>query len=258
MTPEQFVVAHTAISRAPLVPEVALHLASEITPIWQATESWLAEQNIEPPFWAFAWPGGQALARYLLDNPEAVRGQSVFVFAAGSGIDAIAAAVVVAMAACYGIFRMSLEAGRASVRLRTMLVQINIPQDAARPLWDPVDVHVAYEEETLRAFDELGKEDRQGGQATSKRPDWVMWPESALTGRILRAGDGAWATWRENEDTIARVRAAGDFQLLHGVNEIEAVDDGADGLEMKEGARVCTVSARQPRRGSRTSRRSRP
>jgi apolipoprotein N-acyltransferase len=153
-------------------------------------------------------------------------------------IDAIAAAVVVAMVACYGIFRMSLEAGRASVRLKTMLVQINIPQDAARPLWDPVEVHMAYEEETLRAFDELGKEDRQGGQAAPKRPDWVMWPESALTGRILRADDGAWATWRENEDTIARVRAAGDFQLLHGVNEIEAVDDGLGGLEMKEGARV--------------------
>jgi predicted nicotinamide N-methyase len=63
VTPEEFVASQTVIARAPLVPEVALHLASEITPIWQATEAWLAEQNIEPPFWAFAWPGGQALAR---------------------------------------------------------------------------------------------------------------------------------------------------------------------------------------------------
>jgi predicted nicotinamide N-methyase len=92
VTPEEFVAAHTAISRVPLVPEVALHLASEITPIWQATEAWLAEQNIEPPFWAFAWPGGQALARAVLDDPALVAGKRVLDFAAGCGIAAIAAA----------------------------------------------------------------------------------------------------------------------------------------------------------------------
>ncbi|MBR0679726.1 methyltransferase [Roseomonas eburnea] len=92
MTPEEFVRAHTAIGRAPLVPEIALHLASEITPIWQATETWLAERNIEPPFWAFAWPGGQATARLLLDEPARVAGKRVLDFAAGCGIAAIAAA----------------------------------------------------------------------------------------------------------------------------------------------------------------------
>ena len=92
MTPEEFVAQHTEISRAPLVPEVALHLASEITPIWQATEAWLAEQNIEPPFWAFAWPGGQALARAVFDQPSLVAGKRVLDFAAGCGIAAIAAA----------------------------------------------------------------------------------------------------------------------------------------------------------------------
>ena len=61
--------AQTMPGRAPLVPEISLHLASEITPIWQATEAWLAERNVEPPFWAFAWPGGQALARHVLDHP---------------------------------------------------------------------------------------------------------------------------------------------------------------------------------------------
>jgi predicted nicotinamide N-methyase len=92
VTPEEFVAQHTAISRAPLVPEVALHLASEITPIWQATEAWLAEQNIEPPFWAFAWPGGQALARAVLDQPSLVAGKRVLYFAAGCGIAAPSAA----------------------------------------------------------------------------------------------------------------------------------------------------------------------
>jgi len=92
MSPDEFVRAHTTIARAPLVPEIALHLATEITPIWQATESWLAERNIEPPFWAFAWPGGQATARLLLDEPARVAGRRVLDFAAGCGIAAIAAA----------------------------------------------------------------------------------------------------------------------------------------------------------------------
>lgn len=93
MTPEDFVRAHTVVSAAPLVPEIALHLASEITPIWQATEAWLAACDIEPPFWAFAWPGGQATARLLLDEPARVAGKRVLDFAAGCGIAAIAAAM---------------------------------------------------------------------------------------------------------------------------------------------------------------------
>ena len=96
MTPTDaraFIQAHTALSRAPLVPEVALHLATEITPIWQASEAWLRQTNIEPPFWAFAWPGGQALARYALDHPGLVRGRRVLDFAAGCGIAAIACAM---------------------------------------------------------------------------------------------------------------------------------------------------------------------
>ena len=87
-----FVRAHTAPARAPLVPEFTLHLATEITPIWQATEIFLREANIEPPFWAFAWPGGQALARHILDHPDAVRGLRVLDFAAGCGVAALAAA----------------------------------------------------------------------------------------------------------------------------------------------------------------------
>jgi predicted nicotinamide N-methyase len=90
----EFVRAHTAVGHAPLVPEIALHLASEITPIWQATEAWLAERDIEPPFWAFAWPGGIATARMILDEPALVRGLRVLDFAAGCGIAAIAAARV--------------------------------------------------------------------------------------------------------------------------------------------------------------------
>jgi predicted nicotinamide N-methyase len=90
--PADFIRANTSLGTAPLVPEIALYLATEITPIWQATEDWLRERALSPPFWAFAWPGGQALARYVLDNPALVAGKRVLDFAAGGGIAAIACA----------------------------------------------------------------------------------------------------------------------------------------------------------------------
>lgn len=92
MNARDFILTQTTVARAPLVPEIALHLATEITPIWQASEAFLAESGVEPPFWAFAWPGGQALARAVLDAPEMARGLRVLDFAAGCGIAAIAAA----------------------------------------------------------------------------------------------------------------------------------------------------------------------
>jgi len=94
MTPGQrraFITAETAIAAPALVPEIKLHLATEITPIWQATEASLQASNVPPPYWAFAWPGGQALARFVLDHPEWVRGRRVLDFAAGCGLGAIAA-----------------------------------------------------------------------------------------------------------------------------------------------------------------------
>ncbi len=89
--PAEFICTQTTISAGSLVPEIRLHLATEVTPLWQATEVSLELNNIPPPYWAFAWPGGQALARYLLDNPDLVRGRRVLDFAAGCGIAAIAA-----------------------------------------------------------------------------------------------------------------------------------------------------------------------
>lgn len=87
-----FIAAQTTVASAPLVPEIRLHLATAVTPLWQATEATLARDNLPPPYWAFAWPGGQALARYVLDHPDSVRGRRVLDFAAGCGIGALAAA----------------------------------------------------------------------------------------------------------------------------------------------------------------------
>jgi predicted nicotinamide N-methyase len=86
-----FIVANTRLQRPPHVAEVELHLADEITPIWKLTEEALEEIGLPPPFWAFAWAGGQALARYLLDNPQAVAGKRAIDFASGSGLVGIAA-----------------------------------------------------------------------------------------------------------------------------------------------------------------------
>jgi predicted nicotinamide N-methyase len=86
-----FVRANTAVAAPPLVPEISLHLATEVTPLWEATEASLDRTGLPPPFWAFAWPGGQALARHLLDHPATVRRRTVLDFGAGSGLVAIAA-----------------------------------------------------------------------------------------------------------------------------------------------------------------------
>ena len=89
--PEAFIRANTALLPAPHAPEIRLHVADEITPIWRMTEERLGELGIAPPFWAFAWAGGQAIARYLLDHPHEAQGRSVLDFASGSGLCAIAA-----------------------------------------------------------------------------------------------------------------------------------------------------------------------
>jgi predicted nicotinamide N-methyase len=86
-----FILRHTRLQRPPHAPELQLWLADEIIPIWRQTEDELAAQGVPPPFWAFAWAGGQALARYLLDHPSEVRGRRVLDFASGSGLVAIAA-----------------------------------------------------------------------------------------------------------------------------------------------------------------------
>jgi predicted nicotinamide N-methyase len=88
---EAFIRANTRALAPPLVPEILLHLAEESLPIWQKTEEELGEMNVPPPYWAFAWAGGQALARYILDHPQLLAGQRVLDLGSGSGLTAIAA-----------------------------------------------------------------------------------------------------------------------------------------------------------------------
>ena len=90
--PRAFVLANTALIAPPLVPEIQLHLATEVVPLWRKTEEELEAEGVPPPYWAFAWAGGQALARYVLDHPECVAKKRVLDFGSGSGLLAIAAA----------------------------------------------------------------------------------------------------------------------------------------------------------------------
>ena len=89
--PEKFIRANTRLRAVPLVPEISIFVADEAVPLWQKTEEELDEAGLPPPFWAFAWAGGQALARYVLDHAELVAGKRVLDLASGSGLVGIAA-----------------------------------------------------------------------------------------------------------------------------------------------------------------------
>ncbi len=117
-----FIRANTTVMTPPLVPEVKLHLAHEAVPLWQKTEEELGEMGLPPPFWAFAWAGGQALARHVLDNPHLVQGKSVVDLASGSGLVGIAAMKAgAASVLCADIDGFSVEAIHLNAELNEFL-----------------------------------------------------------------------------------------------------------------------------------------
>jgi predicted nicotinamide N-methyase len=141
---DAFIRAQTALSRPPLVPELRLYLATEVTPLWQATQHQLEALDVPPPYWAFAWPGGQAAARYLLDTPEIVRGRRVLDFAAGSGLVGIACALAGAASvetadidpvACRS---MVLNAAANGVRLSVREDDVLASSPTKAGLWDVI------------------------------------------------------------------------------------------------------------------------
>lgn len=137
------------------------------------------------------------------------------------------AAAVLVLLPVYGVIRMATVEKGETVKLRALLVQVNVPQDAARWLWEPEEVHIAYEEETEKALLPL--------KGTKEFPDWVIWPESALAYPLINDGKGAWGMREQNHQTIARVREAGPFTLMLGLNELEGAVDPEGLAPVKDG-----------------------
>ncbi|MBN8528140.1 MAG: methyltransferase [Caulobacterales bacterium] len=184
--PAAFIAANTRLQAVPHAPEINLWLADEITPLWRLTEEELGEMGLPPPFWAFAWAGGQALARWILDHPETVAGRRVIDFACGSGLVGIAAmkagaaSVLCADIDPFCAAAVALNAAANGVALtfteRDLL-------DAAPP---PADVvcagDVCYEKPmTDRVLAWLAQARGQGAQVLIGDPGRTYFPREGLT-----------------------------------------------------------------------------
>lgn len=151
---EQFIRGNTRLREVPLVPEILLYLADEAVPLWQKTEEELGEMGLPPPFWAFAWAGGQALARYVLDNDKIVRGKRVFDLASGSGLVAIAAAKAEALQVAandidaFASTAMALNAAANNVALEIDVTDRLDPAAPARDFDVVLAADIFYERDT--------------------------------------------------------------------------------------------------------------
>jgi predicted nicotinamide N-methyase len=135
----RFILENTSIMSPPHVPEVRLHLADEAHDLWHRTEEQLAKTGLPPPFWAFAWAGGQGLARHVLDNPGIVRGRKVMDFASGSGLIGIAAMLAgAAEVTCADIDAFALEAAA----LNAALNDVTVMPSSENLIGSPPNAHV--------------------------------------------------------------------------------------------------------------------
>jgi predicted nicotinamide N-methyase len=129
-----FIRQQTAVTTASLVPEIKLYLAAEVTPLWQMAEEQFKQTGMPPPYWAFAWPGGQGLARHILDNPALVRGHRILDFAAGCGIAAIAAMKMGAkQAMAIDIDPVAEAAAQMNAGLNNVIIDVRSTIDMNKP-----------------------------------------------------------------------------------------------------------------------------
>jgi len=184
--PRAFILANTRPQPPPHTPELTLYLADEVTPIWRLTEEALGELGLPPPFWAFAWAGGQALARYLLDHPQEVAGKAVVDFATGSGLVAIAAmraGAAEALASDVDRFcadAVALNAAINSVQVRfTTADLLDNPAPAAEVI---LAADVFYEKPFVdRAVRWLAQAHAAGARVLMGDPGRTYFPRSGLT-----------------------------------------------------------------------------
>ncbi len=200
-----FILANTRLQRPPHTPEIELYLADEITAIWRMTEEALAEIGLQPPFWAFAWAGGQALARYLLDTPAEVAGRSVVDFASGSGLVAIAAlkagaaSMVAADIDLYAEVAMELNAALNGV---TFTVRTDDLLEAAPPAVEVILAGDIFYEKPVadRVLPWLAQAKAQGSRVLIGDPGRSYFPKTGL----MQLAEYQVETTRELEDNAVK------------------------------------------------------
>jgi predicted nicotinamide N-methyase len=208
-----FILARARLRRPSLVPQLRLYLADQITPLWQTIEAQSGARGTPPPFWAFAWAGGQALARYLLDHPDEVRGKRTLDFAAGSGLCAIAAmtaGAASALAADVDAF----SAAAVALNARANAVRVSFTGrdllDAAPPDADVILAGDVWYEEPLaaRALPWLRAAHARGTRVLLGDPERAYFPREGLT----RLAEYAVPTSRDLEATEVTRAAVFTFQ----------------------------------------------
>jgi len=210
--PAAFILGQTRLQPVSHAPEISLWLADEVTPIWRLTEEELGEMGVPPPFWAFAWAGGQALARYVLDHPERVRGKRVLDLAAGSGLVGVAAmkagAAYVQCADidpfCEAAVRLNAEANNVALDFTDQ----DLLEDAP-PAFDVICAGDVFYERPMaeRVIAWLDQARNQGSTVLIGDPRRSYFP----TGRLVQLAEYAVPTTRELEDQA--VKRSGVYAL---------------------------------------------
>ncbi len=155
---EHFVREHTVLARPPLVPELVVTTATDVTPLWHATEAWLGRSGLAIPFWSVPWAGGQALARWVLDHPESVRDARVVDLGCGGGVVALAAARAgAARVLAVDVDPFALTATRIAAEENGLATKLTLLcEDVTGRALEDVDVLLAgdvwYEEAPARRF----------------------------------------------------------------------------------------------------------
>jgi predicted nicotinamide N-methyase len=206
MTPARnaFILANTRLKPVPHVPEISLHVADEAVPIWRKTEEELDAMGLAPPYWAFAWAGGQALARYVLDHPDIVAGKRVLDLASGSGLVAVAAAkrgaapVIAADIDAFTEAAVSLNAETNGVYIEVVVRDLLDDPAPAVPRYDVILVgDLFYERDTAaRALAFLERHAASGARVLIGDPGRAYLPKD----RLARLADYSVPVTRELED----------------------------------------------------------
>ena len=220
-----FIRANTRLRPVPLAPEISIFLADEAVPLWHKTEEELGEDGLPPPFWAFAWAGGQALARYILDHPEFVRGSTVLDLAGGSGLVGIAAMKAGAMAVTaadidpFAVAAAMLNARHNKVELTA--IENDLLSGPTDHRWDAILAgDIFYERDTAaRAFDFLTRHAAGGTRVLIGDPGRSYLPRD----KLRRIADYSVPVTRDLEDTEIKQTAV---WALHNFSTSEgAVED---------------------------------